>query len=530
MHPTSPDTFGPQPPQRARCDLHAGVLVPAGLMVAVLTWAVVVLIFPHVHFVLLDPKTKTGFEIFLAVLSLFVALVLFLFPDEAMRQPLRWVALAFLVLGLGSLGFGYLYPILAQPLTLEQGMDASVLIRTVACASLAVGLASRSVPPLSRHTVMLVISGTVVLSLAVLVGADRLPDVTTAQSLQEAADISTGPLHGLTPWYWALSLAPLVLATAAALGAACLYSGTFLGRWLAVALVLFAGSQVHSMFWPAAYNAMLTTSSVLRLGFTVVVTGGVILELRNVAAERAVLLRDEREYGRRLEDLAVMRADFTAMVVHELAAPVAGIRRSTEIIELDELSTRQRRAVDTILSEASTLAALVADVQASAQAERNDFSVTLRPVLVAKIIDAAAEYAYGLAGAHSVAVENDQTGYVMADEVRIGQVLRNLLSNAARYTPAGTLIVLRVRPVEPQRLCFEVIDHGAGIHPDDMTRIFEKFGRGRPPGSENAQPVPGAGLGLYLSRRIVRACGSELLVRSDPGNQTVFWFDLERAR
>ncbi len=63
--------------------------VPATLTIAMLAWAAVVLAFPHIHFVLIDPKTKTGFEIFVAVLSLFVALILVLFPDEAMRQPLR---------------------------------------------------------------------------------------------------------------------------------------------------------------------------------------------------------------------------------------------------------------------------------------------------------------------------------------------------------------------------------------------------------------------------------------------------------
>ena len=67
---------------------------------------------------------------------------------------------------------------------------------------------------------------------------------------------------------------------------------------------------------------------------------------------------------------------------------------------------------------------------------------------------------------------------MLADPERIGQVLRNLLSNAAKYSPEGTPIELRVIGKEG-RVRIEVADHGQGIHPDDVPRIFEKFGRGR---------------------------------------------------
>ena len=71
-----------------------------------------------------------------------------------------------------------------------------------------------------------------------------------------------------------------------------------------------------------------------------------------------------------------------------------------------------------------------------------------------------------------------------------------------------------------------VADHGFGIHPDDVARIFEKFGRGR---DQSGRQVAGLGLGLYLSRRIVQAHGAELCVDSTPGVGSVFAFDLEVA-
>ena len=115
---------------------------------------------------------------------------------------------------------------------------------------------------------------------------------------------------------------------------------------------------------------------------------------------------------------------------------------------------------------------------------------------------------------------------MLADPERIGQVLRNLLSNAAKYSPEGTPIELRVIG-KKGRVRLEVADRGPGIHPEDVTRIFEKFGRGR---DREGRKMPGVGLGLYLSQRIVRGHGSELTVRTRPGGGSVFGFDLEVAR
>jgi signal transduction histidine kinase len=111
---------------------------------------------------------------------------------------------------------------------------------------------------------------------------------------------------------------------------------------------------------------------------------------------------------------------------------------------------------------------------------------------------------------------------VLADPERTGQVLRNLLSNAAKYSPEGTPIELRVIGKEG-RVRIEVADHGKGIHQDDVPRIFEKFGRGR---DRERHKTPGVGLGLYLSRRIVRSHGSELTVRTRIGEGSVFGFEL----
>ena len=121
-----------------------------------------------------------------------------------------------------------------------------------------------------------------------------------------------------------------------------------------IAMVLMAGSQLHTLFWPSGYRPVLTTSSVLRVAFTAVVAVGGFLELRRVAAERATSLAEEREYVERLQDLAELRADFTAIVAHELGNPIGTVIQAAELLAMGPLDPIQTRALAAI--NASTAA------------------------------------------------------------------------------------------------------------------------------------------------------------------------------
>ncbi len=255
--------------------------------------------------------------------------------------------------------------------------------------------------------------------------------------------------------------------------------------------------------------------------------GRLVLAIVRDVTERAALRATEREYTRRLEELAVLKADFTAMVAHELGAPIAAVRALADMLATGEAGAGERAwALDTLRAQAATLAALVADVRAIAAAERDDFAVRPRPVPVAALLADATAFARMLPGDHPIETPSPIRAQAMADPERIGQVLRNLLGNAARYSPPGGPIELRAAE-EGGRVRVAVADRGYGIHPDDLARIFAKFGRGR---DQSGGHVPGAGLGLYLSRRIVRAHGGELTAGARPGGGSIFAFDLAAAR
>ena len=183
----------------------------------------------------------------------------------------------------------------------------------------------------------------------------------------------------------------------------------------------------------------------------------------------------------------------------------------------------QVQVMATLCRKTALLTSLVADVQASAAAEQHDFAVAPRLVPVAALLAEAAAVARTLLGNHPLTVPPAPPVLVRADPERIGQVLRNLLSNAAKYAPPGTAIELRAQPAG-ERVQITVADRGPGIHPDDLPRIFEKFGRGR---DVDGRRVPGVGLGLYLSRRLLQAHGTDLTVESAPGQGAAFGFPLE---
>ena len=275
------------------------------------------------------------------------------------------------------------------------------------------------------------------------------------------------------------------------------------------------------------------------------------LGVQTDVTERKRVEEEIREANRRLEELATLRADFTAMVAHELDTPLAVIRGYADVLATGELGHEESgRALAQIQAETEVLNALVEDVRVAASAERRDFVINPREVPVDELLDDAARFVVTLPGDHPLTVEPTvdaarwdgvRAGFadqllpgeadggqeVWADRYRIGQVLRNLLANAVKYSPEGAPIGLRAIPGEgPGRMRIEVTDRGPGIHPDDAERIFEKFGRGR---SLEGRKVSGVGLGLYLSRRILRAHGSDLTVSAGLEGGSVFGFELEEV-
>jgi two-component system sensor histidine kinase KdpD len=213
------------------------------------------------------------------------------------------------------------------------------------------------------------------------------------------------------------------------------------------------------------------------------------------------------------------------MVAHELGSPISAINAWVEVLAQKALKPEEElHAFASIRSEIQRLNGLAADTRAIATIERDEFVVRPRRVPIISIVAAGVDLNRSLPGRHPLLTTILAYDDVCADPERIGQVLRNLLSNAAKYSPEGSPIELRtVR--HGTRVRIEVIDRGPGIPPGDEERIFEKYERGRTTAGIDCR-LPGVGLGLYLSRRIVQAHGGAIHVTATAGGGATFAFDL----
>jgi signal transduction histidine kinase len=240
-----------------------------------------------------------------------------------------------------------------------------------------------------------------------------------------------------------------------------------------------------------------------------------------------VLAHRQSAANRHLRELAQQKSDFTAMVAHELGTPLAAIRALATMLSGHGLDPpAEAETIAHIQSELDVLTTLVSDVRAAAEVEQKDFSLQVRPVSADRLFADGVAFARSLPGAPPVLTFGDASCVVRADAERIGQVLRNLLSNAAKYAPEGSPIELRAE-CGGERLRIEVADRGPGVPLEDVEHVFQKFARGR---ARRQRAVPGAGLGLYVSRRIVRAHGAgDLVVRRNPRGGAIFSFELSRV-
>jgi signal transduction histidine kinase len=471
------------------------------------------------------PRAQVVVEAISALCQLFGAVVLVLVAQGPNRDRLRWAAAGLVILAIGHLTFGNLWPMAVGAPNPNASLYAWLATSGTAACLFVLGLVPRAVPRLSTGAVAVALVAFAALCGAAIGAADRLPRLIALGSLEAAAARPDTPLSGLTPWHWAFAASLVALLLAATVGAVRAGRGQSWRGCLAAAMALLAGAEVHNALWPAAYSAVLTGGAVLQLAFGAVVAVGGTFALWRMAAERAGLLSAERAHAAGLIEIAALKADFTAMVAHELVSPIAAIRAHAAVLAGEECgSARHRAALAAIQAETDVLHALAGDVRGLASDERDDFPLAPRAVPVLRLLGEAAVFNGALPGDHPLTIRTAAREEVRADPERIGQVLRNLLANAAAYTPAGSPIELSAAR-DGARVRIAVVDHGPGVEAAERRRIFEKYGRGR----SGREARVGAGLGLYLSRRIVRAHGGELSVEPTPGGGATFAFDLPLA-
>ena len=183
--------------------------------------------------------------------------------------------------------------------------------------------------------------------------------------------------------------------------------------------------------------------------------------------------------------------------------------------------------LEVIAGESERLARIVNDILLASRLDSGAETVSISrtdATALARGVLAAAE-THAPADVELVLSAPDPGPQVAADPDGLRQVLVNLVENAVKYSPNGGRVELELAPVDG-RVRFAVRDRGLGIPPSEHVRIFEKFFRLDP---NLSRGVGGTGLGLYISREIVRRMGGRLRVESEPGRGSTFSFDLPLA-
>jgi two-component system CheB/CheR fusion protein len=214
---------------------------------------------------------------------------------------------------------------------------------------------------------------------------------------------------------------------------------------------------------------------------------------------------------------ADLRKDvFLATLSHELRNPLAPIRTAARLLEGARLAPEDLMRVQGIISrQVAHLSSLLDDLLDVSRITRGAFVLKRELVDIRGLLEEAVESAQPAIDAkrHTLLVEIPDSPVIMdVDPVRITQVVSNLLTNAAKYTPVGGTITLGSRR-EPESLVIYIRDNGIGLAPEELTRIFNMFTR---VDSKAERPEGGLGIGLALAKGLVELHGGRIEARS-PG-------------
>lgn len=226
-----------------------------------------------------------------------------------------------------------------------------------------------------------------------------------------------------------------------------------------------------------------------------------------------------------LARLEQLRSDMVSDVAHELRTPLTNIRCRLEAVQ-DRLVEPDSETINSIYEEAILLNRLVDDLQDVALAEAGQMCLWLEQTSVQDVITQAVSALQPrfASGGWSIKIEiPNRCPDVFADPQRLGQILRNLLVNAAQHTPPeGTIIVSAVAPNDSE-VEFSVKDTGDGIAPEDLPFVFERFYRAD---QSRSRATGGSGLGLAIVKQIVLTHGGHIRVESKTGAGTKIIFTI----
>jgi signal transduction histidine kinase len=277
---------------------------------------------------------------------------------------------------------------------------------------------------------------------------------------------------------------------------------------------------------PFTLNAMYIGSLVEALLMSLTMAD-MINQLRNRTELQA---REMERVNAELRRIDQMKDDFLANTSHELRTPLNGIIGLAEANLTDgsqRLSDEQRDNLQMIVASGRRLSNLVNDILDFSKMRHEELSLACVPLDLRAVTTAICSLSMPSVRGRDIQLHNnvpDDLPAVMADENRLQQILHNLVGNALKFTPEGSVSVAAA--IEGERVVVSVEDTGIGIPADRIDSIFVSFNQGD---GSISRTYGGTGLGLTITRQLVELHGGTISVRSEPGKGSVFSFTLALA-
>ncbi len=228
-----------------------------------------------------------------------------------------------------------------------------------------------------------------------------------------------------------------------------------------------------------------------------------------------------------------MQREFVSTVSHELRTPLTSISGSLSLVQAGvagEISDKARNLVDIAHQNSQRLLMLVNDLLDIERLQADHMTFHFRDYRLDGLISASAAANAAYAAARQVRIEIAETAggnvTVRADQDRFLQVMANLLSNAAKFSPDGGAVQIRARTDGGGMAEVSVIDHGPGVPARHRERVFDRFWQAD---SSDTRAKQGSGLGLSIAKGIVEHHGGEVRISETPGGGATFTFTLPLA-
>ncbi|MCL5025846.1 MAG: PAS domain S-box protein [Chloroflexi bacterium] len=229
-----------------------------------------------------------------------------------------------------------------------------------------------------------------------------------------------------------------------------------------------------------------------------------------------------------LHDLQEEQEEYISLISHDLRTPLTSLQGHAQLLQRmlskSDADDRELRSVEAIIRGARRMNAMIQDLVDTARLEAGHLELKKQPTSLEHFMYGLLERATGAVDAQRIRMEVPAgLSPVLADPNRLERIVMNLLSNALKYSPAESTVLVTAESRDGEATV-SIADQGEGIAPEDLPHIFERFYRAR-----SAREAQGAGLGLYITKMLVEAHGGRIWVRSELGKGSTFYFTLPAA-